>query len=111
MGSIARSQVVHTSTLPVAPATADYDVCRIAAESPQGDGLYAFQVQLPSGQGRCYITAAQALHLQQLTTRWVARALTNLAIKHGRSWVEQAMRSVEGLQLHHDDAADILAQD
>src|SRR5262249_38952841 len=71
-----------------------------------GDGLWLFRVAFKDCDGRCFITAGEALRLRQLDTRWVARALTNLATSRGLAWLRQAVSTGPGLQLHHVDAHD-----
>ena len=83
------------------------DVERIAGARTSGDTLYAFRVRLAEGEGRCFITAADACQLSQLTIEWVARALENLRTAHGMAWLERCLGSDGGLQLHAGDAADL----
>jgi hypothetical protein len=71
-----------------------------------GDALYAFRVPLSGREGRCFITAADAGQLSQLTTDWVGRALDNLRTAHGMTWLERCLCSDAGLQLHAEDASD-----
>ena len=82
-----------------------FEVERIGGIS-SGDSLYAFRVPLAAGEGRCFITAADAGQLSQLTTEWVVRALDNLRTAHGMAWLERCLCSDAGLQLHAQDAAD-----
>jgi hypothetical protein len=67
-------------------------------------GLHWFQVFSETGSGRCFITAGEAERLRELNTDWVERALLNLAATYGTSWLEHALSSSPGLQLHYCDA-------
>jgi hypothetical protein len=71
-----------------------------------GGGLHWFRVEFDNREGRCFITTGEALHLRQLTSDWVRRALLNLAVKNGHRWVESAVCSSPGLMLHHHDASE-----
>jgi hypothetical protein len=75
-----------------------------------GDGLHWFRIDLAGGQGRCFITTGEALHLRQLTTDWVERALANLALQKGLDWIQEAASGSSGLMLHHSDACDLWTQ-
>jgi hypothetical protein len=75
-------------------------------EEHTGDGLHWFRILFDNREGRCFITTGEALHLRQLTTEWVKRALLNLGVKNGHRWVEAALCSHEGLMLHHHDASE-----
>jgi hypothetical protein len=80
----------------------------IAAVEPaeRGDGIYSFRVVLRGWEGRCFITAAEAGNLSQLTADWAVRAITNLAAIHGPAWLKRNLGSGLGLQLRCGDARD-----
>lgn len=71
-----------------------------------GDRLHRFRVSFGERTGHCFITRGEALHLRQLTTEWVERALDNLAATHGEVWLERAVCTTPGLMLHHCDASE-----
>jgi hypothetical protein len=78
------------------------------SDSP-GKGIHCFRVLFETRSGRCFITAGEAMRLRQLDAHWVKQALINLALHHGRVWLEDALLSDPGLILHHSDAYEPLA--
>jgi hypothetical protein len=85
------------------PANDRFEIARV----PGGHPLYAFRVRFPGGEGRCFITAAEAGRLSQLTADWVSRALANLRATHGNAWLKESLQSNAGLQLRTEDASDL----
>ncbi|MFL5843536.1 MAG: hypothetical protein ACJ762_02505 [Solirubrobacteraceae bacterium] len=71
-------------------------------------GRYGFSVALGEQVGRCFITRSEALGLHQLTASWIERALVNIVLRHGPGETLERLRSDAGLELHADDAADVV---
>lgn len=79
----------------------------IASDEQLGDERLEFIVRFGEQSGHCFIMHSEAIHLSQLTGRWVQQALHNLVLRDGPGRVRERLRSPVGLHLRLDDAADI----
>jgi hypothetical protein len=81
----------------------------VACDEPLGDERLEFTVRLGEQPGHCFIMHSEAIHLSQLTERWVQQALCNLVLRDGPGRVRERLCSAAGLHLRLDDAADVEA--